>query len=153
MILIETINRLLTSPAANPALWGCSASFALCILLVLTGRWHGVWTMDSVVGIQKFHSTLTPRVGGIPIVLGLVVAWGRAPVEIKNMITPILLAGMPAFLFGLAEDITKRVGVMPRLLATMVSGLLAWWITDYSHPRRPNHLKPSRLHRRRATSH
>ena len=132
MILIEAINGLLTSPAANAALWGCSSSFALCILLVLTGRWHGVWTMDCVVGIQKFHTTLTPRVGGIPIVLGLVVAWGRAPVEIKNMITPILLAGMPAFLFGLAEDITKRVGVMPRLLATMVSGLLAWWITDYS---------------------
>jgi UDP-N-acetylmuramyl pentapeptide phosphotransferase/UDP-N-acetylglucosamine-1-phosphate transferase len=39
---------------------------------------------------------------------------------------------MPAFLFGLAEDVTKRVGVLARLLATMFSGLLAWWLTDYS---------------------
>jgi UDP-N-acetylmuramyl pentapeptide phosphotransferase/UDP-N-acetylglucosamine-1-phosphate transferase len=31
-----------------------------------------------------------------------------------------------------AEDITKRVGVTQRLLATMASGVLAWWITDYS---------------------
>jgi UDP-N-acetylmuramyl pentapeptide phosphotransferase/UDP-N-acetylglucosamine-1-phosphate transferase len=39
---------------------------------------------------------------------------------------------MPAFLFGLAEDLTKKIGVVQRLLATMESGLLAWWITDYS---------------------
>lgn len=42
------------------------------------------------------------------------------------------MAGLPAFLFGVAEDITKRVGVLHRLLATMASGLLAWWITGYS---------------------
>jgi UDP-N-acetylmuramyl pentapeptide phosphotransferase/UDP-N-acetylglucosamine-1-phosphate transferase len=39
---------------------------------------------------------------------------------------------MPAFLFGIAEDLTKKIGVIQRLLATMASGLLAWWITDYS---------------------
>jgi UDP-N-acetylmuramyl pentapeptide phosphotransferase/UDP-N-acetylglucosamine-1-phosphate transferase len=43
-----------------------------------------------------------------------------------------LIAGLPAFLFGLAEDITKRVGVLARLSATVASGLLAWWLTDYS---------------------
>jgi UDP-N-acetylmuramyl pentapeptide phosphotransferase/UDP-N-acetylglucosamine-1-phosphate transferase len=30
---------------------------------------------------------------------------------------------------GVAEDVTKRVGVAARLLATMFSGLVAWWIT------------------------
>jgi UDP-N-acetylmuramyl pentapeptide phosphotransferase/UDP-N-acetylglucosamine-1-phosphate transferase len=65
-------------------------------------------------------------------VLGLIVAWGKSPADIKEMLTPILFAGMPAFIFGVLEDITKRVGVMQRLLATMASGLLAWWITDYS---------------------
>jgi UDP-N-acetylmuramyl pentapeptide phosphotransferase/UDP-N-acetylglucosamine-1-phosphate transferase len=39
---------------------------------------------------------------------------------------------MPAFLFGIAEDLTKQIGVVQRLLATMASGLLACWITDYS---------------------
>jgi UDP-N-acetylmuramyl pentapeptide phosphotransferase/UDP-N-acetylglucosamine-1-phosphate transferase len=42
------------------------------------------------------------------------------------------MAGMPAFIFGVAEDITKRVGVIPRLLATMASGLLAWAFTGYA---------------------
>jgi len=109
-----------------------AASFALCVLLVLTNRWHGALTMDHMEGVQKFHSVPTPRIGGVPIVLGLVVAWGKAPDDIKSIITPILFAGFPAFIFGVLEDITKRVGVMQRLLATMASGLLAWWITDYS---------------------
>lgn len=109
-----------------------AASFALCLLMVLTKRWHGALTMDSAVGVQKFHTAPTPRIGGVPIVLGLIVAWSKAPEDVKHMITPILLAGLPAFLFGVAEDITKNVGVLQRLLATMASGLLAWWITDYS---------------------
>jgi len=104
----------------------------LCVLLLLPKPCHGVLTLDFTDGIQKFHTAPTPRVGGIPIVLGLIVAWGKAPADIQQMLTPILFAGMPAFIFGVAEDVTKRVGVMQRLLATMASGLLAWWITDYS---------------------
>ncbi len=88
--------------------------------------------MDLSHGIQKFHSAPTPRVGGLPIVVGLSVAWFTSTPEIKHILTPILIAGLPAFLFGLAEDITKRVGVLARLFATMASGLLAWWLTDYS---------------------
>jgi UDP-N-acetylmuramyl pentapeptide phosphotransferase/UDP-N-acetylglucosamine-1-phosphate transferase len=89
-------------------------------------------TMDSTDGVQKFHTAPTPRIGGVPIVLGLIVAWSKAPEDVQHTITTILLAGLPAFLFGVAEDITKRVGVLYRLLATMASGLLACWITDYS---------------------
>lgn len=109
-----------------------ATSFAFCVLMVLTKRWHGAFTLDSTDGVQKFHTAPTPRIGGVPIVLGLIVAWGKAPEDVQQTIATILLAGLPAFLFGVAEDITKRVGVLHRLLATMASGLLAWWITDYS---------------------
>ena len=109
-----------------------ATSFTLCLLLVLTKRWHGSLTMDNVQGIQKFHTDPTPRIGGVPIVLGLVVAWSKAPAETQALITPILFAGLPAFVFGVLEDITKRIGVTQRLLATMASGLLAWWITGES---------------------
>ena len=88
--------------------------------------------MDFTDGVQKFHTSPTPRIGGIPIVLGLIVAWAKAPEDTKHMLTPILFAGMPAFVFGVAEDITKRVGVIQRLSATMASGLMAWWLTDYA---------------------
>ncbi len=132
MQLIQAINGVLASPALTAAVWGMAASFALCVLLVLTKRWHGALTMDSTDGVQKFHTAPTPRIGGVPIVLGLLVAWSKAPDDVQHTITTILLAGLPAFLFGVAEDITKRVGVLHRLLATMASGLLALWITDYS---------------------
>ncbi len=132
MSLMQAIHGVFTSPALSAAAWGFASSFVLCVLLVLTKPWHGALTMDFTEGIQKFHTAPTPRVGGIPIVLGLIVAWGKAPADIQQMLTPILFAGMPAFIFGVAEDVTKRVGVMQRLLATMASGLLAWWITDYS---------------------
>ncbi len=132
MNLLNAIVGVFQSPALYPALWGFAASFALCVLLVLTKPWHGALTMDFTDGIQKFHTTPTPRIGGIPIVLGLIVAWSKSPADIQQMLTPILFAGVPAFIFGVAEDITKRVGVMQRLLATMASGLLAWLITDYS---------------------
>jgi UDP-N-acetylmuramyl pentapeptide phosphotransferase/UDP-N-acetylglucosamine-1-phosphate transferase len=130
--LLQSIQGLFASAALHAAVWGFGASFVLCVLLVVTKRWHGALTMDFTDGVQKFHTAPTPRVGGVPIVLGLIFAWGKAPVDVQAMLTPILFAGMPAFLFGVAEDITKRVGVMQRLLATMASGLLAWWISDYS---------------------
>ena len=131
-VLLQSINGVFASPALNAAVWGFAASFLFCVVLVLTKRWHGELSMDHTHGVQKFHTSPTPRIGGIPIVLALIVAWGKAPDEVKVLLTPILFAGMPAFLFGVAEDITKRVGVTQRLLATMASGLLAWWITDYS---------------------
>jgi UDP-N-acetylmuramyl pentapeptide phosphotransferase/UDP-N-acetylglucosamine-1-phosphate transferase len=132
MSILNAFQGVFLSPAISPALWGFASSFVLCVFLVLTKPWHGALTMDFTDGVQKFHTAPTPRIGGIPIVLGLIVAWGKASTDIQNMLTPILFAGMPAFIFGVAEDITKRVGVMQRLLATMASGLLAWWITDYS---------------------
>lgn len=123
----------MTSPSVfTPTAWALLASFLFSAVLVLTKRLHGEWSMDFIEGVQKFHTELTPRIGGVPIVLALVVAWGRAPLEVKSLLTPILIAGMPAFLFGVAEDITKRVGITQRLLATMCSGLLAWWVSDVS---------------------
>jgi UDP-N-acetylmuramyl pentapeptide phosphotransferase/UDP-N-acetylglucosamine-1-phosphate transferase len=129
---MSIVQAIVESPALHAAGWGFMGTFLLSVLLVLTKRWHGALSMDFTDGIQKFHTAPTPRIGGIPIVLGLIIAWVKSPPDVQAMLTPILFAGMPAFLFGLAEDITKRVGVMPRLLATMASGLLAWWMTDYA---------------------
>jgi UDP-N-acetylmuramyl pentapeptide phosphotransferase/UDP-N-acetylglucosamine-1-phosphate transferase len=129
---VQALQEIFSSPITKVAAWGGAISFLLSVLIVLTKRLHGAATMDLTNGIQKFHTTPTPRVGGLPIVIGLYVAWFTSTYEIKHLLTPILIAGFPAFLFGLAEDLTKRVGVLARLSATMASGLLAWWLTDYS---------------------
>jgi UDP-N-acetylmuramyl pentapeptide phosphotransferase/UDP-N-acetylglucosamine-1-phosphate transferase len=128
----QALLDIFSSPVIHAAAWGCGTCFLLSVLIVLTKKLHGSATMDLSHGIQKFHTTPTPRIGGIPILVGLFVAWFTSTPEIKHILASILIAGLPAFMFGLAEDITKRVGVLARLLATMASGLLAWWLTDYS---------------------
>lgn len=129
---IPSFIEIFNLPACHAAGWGFGVTFAVSILFVMTKGWHGVFTMDHANGVQKFHTEPTPRIGGIPIVMGLVVAWVKLPVDVQKLISPLLLAGMPAFIFGLGEDVTKRVGVTQRLVATMASGALAWWMTDYS---------------------
>jgi len=54
---------------------------------------------------------------------------GIAAAEKRAILSAILLAGIPAFIFGLLEDVTKKVTVKIRLLATMASGILGWGIT------------------------
>ncbi len=104
-------------------------SLGMSLLLVLTQRWHGHFSMDHTAGVQKFHTNPTPRIGGVGVAAGLVAAWALASTEVKTLLQPLLLAGVPAFVAGLAEDITKKVGVAARLLATMVSGAVACWLT------------------------
>lgn len=107
--------------------------FAVTLLasaaLVLTQRWHGHFSFDSTVGVQKHHTQPTPRIGGVAIVVGLLAAWLLAEPAVKRILGPMLLAGIPAFAFGLLEDVTKKVSVLARLLATMFSGVVAWWLT------------------------
>lgn len=94
---------------------------------------HARITHDHVgSGPQKFHTQPTPRIGGIGVVMGLLAAGAillladALPGEREFGL--LLLAGLPAFLGGLAEDVTKRVGVAERLLMTMLSGALAAWL-------------------------
>ncbi|MEZ5665416.1 MAG: glycosyltransferase [Burkholderiaceae bacterium] len=102
------------------------ASLAISIAIVSTAHLHGSFSMDHPGSVQTAHEHPTPRIGGLGIYLGLLAGWlVLPPTETADMLGIILLAGLPAWLFGLAEDITKRVGVLPRLLATMCSGALA----------------------------
>ncbi|MDR2326065.1 MAG: glycosyltransferase [Acidovorax sp.] len=116
------------------ALIAAIASFATCLLLVLTKNWHGGFSMDSTDGVQKMHTSPTPRIGGIGIAVGVLAGFaasshGIAAAEKRAILSTILLAGIPAFIFGLLEDVTKKVSVKTRLLATMASGVLGWGIT------------------------
>ncbi|MFY8126571.1 MAG: MraY family glycosyltransferase [Hydrogenophaga sp.] len=120
------------APIALPLLVGAFTSLALSLLVVFTTRWHGAFSLDESHGVQKMHVHPTPRIGGLPMLLGLLAAWWAAPTELQQRLSPWLLAGIPAFVFGLAEDFTKRVSVSKRLLATMASGLLAWWLSGYT---------------------
>lgn len=105
------------------------ATFAVGLGLIFTKRIHGHWSLDTAFGVQNHHTSPTPRVGGIAVMLGLLVGWVVSGAEVRTVLTPILWASVPAFGFGLAEDVSKKVGVLPRLLATMLSGVILWFLT------------------------
>ncbi len=87
-------------------------------------------TVDS--GPQRNHLRPTPRIGGVQIVCGLLA--GLMALEMlgmslrKDFFELLLLATAPAFLGGLLEDVTRKVGVIERLLMTMLSGALGCWL-------------------------
>ncbi len=116
----------------NALLAGGATTFCICVLLVATQGMHGRWSDDEHHGVQKVHTKPTPRVAGIALFLGLLVSIRFTPPEVGAVLYPTLLASLPAFSFGLLEDLTKKVGVRERLLATIASGIVAWWITHIS---------------------
>ena len=61
---------------------------------------------------------------------GMVTVHAVAPADWYPVLGPMLLASLPAFVFGVAEDLSKRVGPRLRLLATMGSGVLASLMTN-----------------------
>lgn len=109
-------------------------SFILTWLLVRYKRLHTRFSGDSdLSGVQKFHVLIVPRVGGVSIFLGIFLAlcvryFENAEVGLFGLL--LVACSLPAFLFGLTEDLTKKVGVKVRLLATLVSAGLAGYFLN-----------------------
>ncbi len=116
-------------PAAVAA---AALSLALCLVLVLTRGWHGHLTNDGTGGVQKFHLVPTPRIGGLALALAYWLAVPALPRELREIWVLIGLAGVPALAAGLCEDLTRRVGVRTRLLATMGAGVFFALLTGYT---------------------
>jgi UDP-N-acetylmuramyl pentapeptide phosphotransferase/UDP-N-acetylglucosamine-1-phosphate transferase len=124
------LDSFISSWQAQAAAAALTCAFAVSMVLVLTKKHHGHLTLDSTIGVQKFHAEPTPRVGGIGIYLGLLLAWFVVHEKgVRDILAIVLLAGLIPLVCGLAEDVTKRVGVLPRLLATMAGGIAAWLLT------------------------
>ena len=118
-------------------------SLLITLLVIRYQHLHGHLTADhDLDGVQKFHATPVPRVGGVGVFLGLLggllaKGWVDDPVATPNLI--LLACALPAFGAGLVEDLTKRVGVRERLMATALSALLGGyflgaWITRLDIP-------------------
>lgn len=134
------------TPRAKPAAHSILSPWALVLLLsAFAAAWFAGWLIvkyehlhahlshDHVnSGPQKYHTEPTPRIGGLAVMVGLLVAGGAMlfadALHDEREFGLLLLAAIPAFLGGLVEDITKKVGVLERLLLTMLAGSLAAWL-------------------------
>ncbi|MGE4610090.1 MAG: glycosyltransferase [Paracoccaceae bacterium] len=109
---------------------GFLVSFIVSVVIVRTKHLHGRFKLDTGDGVQKFHKSPTPRVGGISLALGYFVVWLSMEGETRDLFGLVGLAGIAPLAFGMAEDLTQRVGA--RLLATITSGLGFAMLTGYT---------------------
>jgi UDP-N-acetylmuramyl pentapeptide phosphotransferase/UDP-N-acetylglucosamine-1-phosphate transferase len=107
-------------------------SFVVALLIVRTSHFHASLSLDhDLDGVQKMHHAAVPRIGGIAVFAGFLVAVlpfgatsdGFRPDAPESR---LLLAGLPVFAAGLAEDFTKAVSPKWRLLFALMSGGLAY---------------------------
>ena len=105
-------------------------SFGVCLLIVVTGRWHYRYSADLTSGVQKVHKESTARVGGIGIAVGMLASFlSLYPSALSSLLLTSLWAAVPAFSAGLLEDLSKRVSPLARVIAAMASGVLAYGLT------------------------
>ena len=109
-------------------------SYIFALLIVRYKHLHAHLTSDSdLTGVQKFHVTAVPRVGGVAIIFGVLLALSARYFQNTDVGTfglLLVVSSLPAFIFGLAEDLTKKVKVRVRLLATFSSAGLAGYFLN-----------------------
>lgn len=118
-------------------LFAAMGSAACCTLIVITHCWHGKFSLDhDLEGVQKFHHTPVPRIGGLALVLGMFWALLVSSSYTDHFPAPhkitfsylLMLAAMPVFVAGFIEDLTKKVRVSMRLSAAFASAFAASYL-------------------------
>ncbi len=101
---------------------------ALAVVRLAPGRLHLIGDrLDG--GPQRFHVRVTPRVGGVAIFFGAL-AGGLLFADSGFMkgreVTLVLLASIPIFCAGLAEDLSKRVSARDRLFMSFAAAAIGF---------------------------
>src|SRR5688572_29960820 len=89
-----------------------SLSFALGLAVIAAARKYNLGA-DSHSGVQRFHTHWVPRLGGVPIFVALALWILLVVDEIQPDFQRSLLWVLcltPAFVVGLIEDLTQKVG-------------------------------------------
>lgn len=108
------------------------ASLLIATIIVRSGSRHARLSADhDMSGPQKFHSRPVPRIGGIAVFAALLA--GVVSITVLQSANArlswmLILCALPAFAFGLLEDLVKNVSPRRRLFFTAVSSLLAIWL-------------------------
>ncbi|MBR9842181.1 MAG: hypothetical protein GYB25_03405 [Rhodobacteraceae bacterium] len=106
-------------------------SLVISILIVMTKTVHIHRTAKGHAGleIQSAHLHPTPRVGGLAVLAGLLVAAFLFHDLQGDLLGYALLAAVPVFLAGLMEDTGFEASPKKRLLAAMISSLIMVLLT------------------------
>ena len=82
-------------------------------------------------GVQKFHSMPTPRIAGAPVFVSFFIGlWFVDSLEPSYVV--LLLASLPVFFGGLIEDMTAKISPTERMVATLGSIVVLFFMGDIS---------------------
>ena len=114
---------------------GITVTLAYCIFVHLSSFGRLSTNHNSFLGPQKIHSDPTPRIGGLGLIIAMFVQALFLRDESSQLLLKILVAVLPVFLSGFAEDVTNSVSPRVRLLTSFIAGvsfcgLTGIWVTD-----------------------
>ena len=123
----------ITAPYALSLIMSFVVSVLVCALILTTKHLHIFFTADRIAQIQKLHEGAIPRIGGLAIALAIPLAALNFFASSEHpLLYQMMIAASPLFLFGIIEDCTHQVSVLVRLLAALLSGVLACFILKTS---------------------
>ena len=89
------------------------------------------WTANEfdTIGMQKFHKNPVPHIGGALLFTGFFIGLWFLPAaqEIRLL---LLVASLPVFIAGIAEDCTRKIGPNLRMIAALLSITIAFFYLD-----------------------
>ena len=89
------------------------------------------WTTNEfdTIGMQKFHKNPVPHIGGALLFTGFFIGLWFLPAaqEIRLL---LLVASLPVFIAGIAEDCTGKIGPTLRMIAALLSITIAFFYLD-----------------------
>lgn len=102
-------------------------SALVCSAILATQRKHLVYVVRraDVTAVQAAHRRLTPRIGGLSLLVGLVPMAFLIRADLAPRFGLFLLSLGPIFIAGMMEDLGRRVSPRIRLLAAVLSSLIA----------------------------
>lgn len=111
------------------------SSLAITLLLVRSTRLHARHSGDRDFSKpQKFHVEPVPRIGGLAVILGVLLATAlplfQGDAEPAKVGLLLLACALPAFVAGFVQDLTEAITPRGRLLATATSAVLAFFVLD-----------------------
>ncbi len=108
-------------------------ALTVTLLIVRYSHKNKKFLDNDLKGIQKIHALPVPRIGGLGIFIAAIVGClsvylRAAPVGI--WVATLLLSASAAFGCGIVEDYTKNMSPRRRLVLTMVSATVAFFLMD-----------------------
>lgn len=102
---------------------GIIISFFLIIILIATKKYHIKFSSDANYGPQKVHSLQIMRIGGI-ITLPSYLLTSYFFEHYKLFFFELSLVLIPAYIYGLREDLFKNITPFKRLIGILLSAIL-----------------------------